>query len=167
MSTERTTDNGNTTVNKYQGLQGWLLLVMLYTVLWPVIFFLYLIDLYPVFANGVWINLVAADAELYHPAFAGLLLVDVVVYLFLAVGSVILLYLLLRESHRVPNLLIAIVLTYATYLVGSFIFTGFVIDAEIINHSGAIQMTLFGVLQAVVLVAYFLKSKRVKQTFVY
>jgi len=167
MTTERSTDNTNAAANKYQGLQGWLLLVVFYIVLWPVMFFLYLSDMYTIFSSGDWFKLIAADSELYNPAFAGLLLVEVAVYLFLAVGSVILLYLLLRESRRVPTLLIAIALTYASYLVGSFIFTGVFVDATIVNHSGAIQMALFGVLQAMVLVTYFLRSRRVRQTFVY
>ncbi len=167
MTKERSIDPANTATNQYQGLQGWLLLVIFYIVLWPVIFVLYLGDIYTIFSNGFWSRLMDADAESYNPAFAGLLVVEVAVYLFLAVASVVLLYLLLRESRHVPVLLIAIALTYASYLVGSFIFTGVFVDVAIVNHPGVIQMALFSVLQAMVLVTYFLRSRRVKQTFIY
>ena len=153
--------------NEPKGLGGWLILPMLGLIIAPVRLIIQIVkDLLPAFAPETWNALTTPDSPVYHHLWAPVIILETVSSIGLLLFSVWLLVLFFKKSIRLPKLFI-------TWLILAFVIQ--ILDQILANQIPAVgaQNTspeaikdLFRAFIAMLIwVPYFIRSKRVKNTF--
>jgi hypothetical protein len=149
-----------------RGIGGWLILVVIGLVLTP--FRLaqgLLTNHWPIFRDGHWAELTTAGTEAYHPMWAPLLVFEVVGNLVMLVLPVVILVLFFRHSRRAPLAAIFMYAFSALFLiVDELLGRTIPAVAESTDHESLKELSR-AVLIAAIWIPYFLRSKRVKNTF--
>jgi hypothetical protein len=155
-----------TRMNGPRGLGGWLALVSLILLLSSLFSLAFLIQLYvPLFTNGSWAVLTTPGSEAYHPAFAPLLISELVVNCAFIVAQVWLLVLFYKCSRRFPKLYIWVALLHLLFvLVDAWVASS--VLSEAVLDGGTTAMIVRSAVSVVIWVPYMLVSRRVKNTFV-
>jgi hypothetical protein len=144
------------------GIEGWLVLVMLGLLFSPLRYALHIYS-ESYFNVAVWQVLTNAASVSYRPALAGMLVVEMVVNTLFMVYSILLLVLFFQKRTALPRLLIIYYTLNLLFLV---------VDTAIAEYFGfptnsQTYGAVFGsFLTATIWIPYFIKSNRVKRTFV-
>jgi hypothetical protein len=150
-----------------RGIGGWLILPLLGLILTPIrVGFSSVRDLAPALKPGTWAALTTPGAAAYHPLWAPVLVFECVVNGLLIVCSLVLLWLFLRKSHRVPLLMVAWLVAIVAVQVVDLLLVGQIPAAAAAPDAQGIRDLVRLVLSALIWIPYFLRSKRVKNTFV-
>ena len=150
------------------GIRSWLLLVAIGIVFTPLLALREVWQLRPYFDLTTWNYLAAPGSAHFHPWWAPVILFEMFMYLSLLVLGVLLVVLFFRKRSSLPRLWIAIGLAS---VVATFI------DAAMIRHlpselfpADALNKVEAGFVRTLIATgiwtAYFLRSKRVRATFV-
>jgi len=146
-----------------KGLGGWLILPLLVLLLSPVWLVFRLVgDLLPAFSAEAWSALTAPGASAYHPSWAPLLIFEFVADTVLLLLTLVLLWLFLRKSRRVPKLFIG----WSLLLVAVPIVELLLASQVPIVASESDENLGRAIVAALIWIPYFMRSKRVKNTFV-
>jgi len=150
-----------------KGLSGWLILPLLGLILSPLWMGFYLVrDLLPAFSTEAWKVLTRPGTPAYDPLWAPLLIFEAVASVALLLFTLVLLFLFVKKSRRTPKLFIAWLLSLvglriADQLLGSRI----PVIAQHPDPQGLKELAQ-AILAALIWIPYFMRSKRVKNTFV-
>ena len=149
------------------GIGGWLVLPLLGLMLTPVQVGIQTVrDFPPVLGTQVWGQLTTPGGESYHPLWAQLIIFELVTNVVVIGFSLVLLVLFFRKSRRVPSLMIGWMLLNFAIQVIDLVLVGAIPAAA--SAAGAQDRTDLSraVVGAAVWIPYFLRSKRVRNTFV-
>ncbi len=157
-----------TEINKeLKGLGGWLILICLGLIFTPLrLMFSLFNDFAPIFLDNYWEILTTPGAEAYHYLWGPLIISELITNFALIVFSLYLLFLYFTKSYRFPKLMIIFYIINLFILVGDYIFANMI--PEIANDANleTVQEIIRAVAATLIWVPYFLKSQRVKNTFV-
>jgi hypothetical protein len=150
-----------------RGLGGWLVLVALGLFASPIRLGLVLSQVYsPLFSDGTWESLTSPSGDFYHPAWAPILLTEMLVNLLFIAASIYLMVLFFRTSERFP-------MRYAIFLASSLAFVlldavavKLVLPDEPILDPETTKELLRAAVAAGIWIPYMFLSRRVKNTFV-
>ena len=165
MHNQRT---GNAPEERYQNIRGWLLVVAVGVVIFPLrLVGVITQDILPAFSKEGWALLTTPGTAVYHPLNAPILIFELGGNSLLLVGSLILAVEFFRKRKRVPFLVVAFLLFALLFYVGDY-FAAHLLAAVASQSEGEPVLDLaVAALGCAILVWYFLVSKRVKGTFVH
>lgn len=149
-----------------QGLRGWLILVMIGVVAFPVMTLKFLIDTGPSFALDVWTNLTVAGNAGYHPLWAPALLFELSANLALLVFSTLLVILFFQKRRNVPRIYIGISVLGICISLGDLLLTSNIPAAAEFGNDEWRELGK-SIFRLLVWGSYFLVSRRVKSTFIH
>ena len=160
-------------VNIYlKGIGGWLLLVLVGLIISLLSSGMYFWQSFSVYQPDFWNALTTFDSEFYHPLFGTLFVYETILNGCLVIFNLLLLYLLFKKSPHFPKFMIAyfvsaVPLQLIDFTLGYSIFSTVPTLAEYFETDtiSLIEGSLRSIFQAVVWVPYFIRSKRVKLTF--
>lgn len=148
------------------GIGGWLILVAVGLVVQPIMIVVKNIDLTWVFRLDRWVPLTTPGTEEYNVLWAPALLLETVGTIALAVISVLLLILFFQKRSSLPKVFIYFRLSALLYfVVDSLLAAGIPAVANQPGNSGHATLVREGFF-CLIWISYFLKSERVKATFV-
>jgi hypothetical protein len=150
----------------YHGLGGWLVVVAIGLVFGPLAqlaaagYNVQFLD------ENTWRQMTAPGGSLYHPLWAGIILVEVAYNVGMLVASVVLLILFFRKRRTFPLLYMIVLVLSAFFTSADTVAVHFVclevpnFPKPAPNHAGA------AMLRAFIWIPYMLMSKRVRSTFI-
>lgn len=151
----------------YDKIGGWLIFVALGLIFASLRVLLFTLrDVVPVFAPQTWSVLTTPTSAAYHPLWAPLLIGELVGNLFFVFFGVILVVLLFQKRKFFPKLAIIYLLTNLGFVVADFFLAGLIPAVAQQDNTSAMTEVFRSVAGACIWVPYFIKSKRVKSTFV-
>jgi hypothetical protein len=153
-----------------KGIGGWLTLVSIGLFFTPIILGLSLKDSLSVFQQEFWHAITTYGSELYHPMFGTWIIYEAAINIFTIIFSICLLVLMFRKSRYFPKLMIfyftsAVLFAGIDYLLGLKVLTDLPALSQALGDDPGIEGLLRSSVQAAVWVPYFIRSKRVKVTF--
>jgi len=152
---------------KLEGIGGWLILVTIGLVTSLVLMVVGLTqDVLPAFAGGAWDKLTTAGSPHYHPLWAPLLIMEVSGTTFFILFSLVILVLLFMKKRFVPLVVIIFLLANLAFVITDYLLgMNIPLVASMPDESTPTQI-LRQAISCAIWVPYFLRSKRVKNTFV-
>lgn len=157
------------TEKNYEGLGGWLILIAIGLVIAPLrMGFLVFRDLLPAFSEETWSVLTTPGTEVYHKLWAPLLIFELLTNIIFIVFAIVLLVFLVQKKRLFPKLIIAYLAANLLFLVVDYF--GANLIPFVANQTEALNESIGeigrGVIASAIWIPYFLKSRRVKATFV-
>jgi len=151
---------------RLEGIGGWLVLVAVGLIASPIFMAVGLIqDVLPAFSGGTWARLTEAGSPNYHPLWAPLLIMEVSGTSLFILFSLVLLVLFFMKKMSVPRLVIIFLLANLAFVViDYFLAMRIPLVASMPDESTPAQIARQAV-SCVIWIPYFLRSKRVKNTF--
>lgn len=152
--------------DNYDKLGGWLIFVALGLILAAVLLFLTSSSIAQIFASGSWSLLTTPGTEYYNSLNAPIIIFDASCNTILFIFSVINLIYFFRKKKLFPKLLIIF------YIINlAFIFVDYYLNSLLpaVQADPSLQSyddLARAVINAAIWIPYFIKSKRVKATFV-
>lgn len=152
---------------KYEGLNGWLILLGIGIAVSPIRQLVKTIQLFqPIFTDGTWEFLTTKGSEAYHHLWAPLLIGEVIYNVAIVFASVYLAFLFFTKHYRFPAVYIWIfVITLFVIPFDSWLFT-FIDPHEPIFDPETTKEFAVLLITGLIWTPYLLISKRVKATFV-
>jgi hypothetical protein len=150
------------------GIGGWLVLPLIGLIATPIrTGYTLWTHFWPIFSNpDIWYILGNPSSPNYHPVWIPYLLFELIGNTFIAVGAVVVAVFFLRKSRHTPRLVIGWLL-FALAVVVLDPFLGELIPAVAAESNvESFQEIGRSLLAAAIWIPYFLKSQRVKATFV-
>ena len=157
----------NTKKPEPAGLGGWLVLVAigitvsffrLTTFLWT--------TYVPIFRDGAWEVLTTPGTEVYHPLWAPMLIMEIVVNLGFVVAQLWLLALFFGRARFFPKLYIGVALVNLGFIVLDAWLGTFLITNEPMFDDDTAKELIRSIISVSIWVPYMLLSVRVKNTFI-
>jgi hypothetical protein len=149
-----------------RGLGGWLMLPLLGLLITPFRMGIELVrDFGPILKPEVWRALTTPGGDAYHPLWAPVIVFELATNVGIFGFSLVLLILFLTRSRRLPRLMVVWFLTIASVLV----IDAFLVDAipaAAAGRDAVVSDLIRTALTGAVWIPYFLRSERVKNTFV-
>ncbi|RZA31774.1 MAG: DUF2569 domain-containing protein [Lysobacteraceae bacterium] len=150
------------------GIGGWLILVLFGLLASPVRILLYAYeDVWPLYSEGIWVDLTHQSSDFYMPGFAGVAGFSIANNAVLLLVGLLTLYLFLRKSRYAPRVAI-------TWFAIGLVFA--VLDIILLRQVPPLAAEVTGLdtfeavagpaLRAAIWIPYFFVSKRVRATFV-
>jgi len=152
---------------KIEGLGGWLILVCLglFFSIIKGIFAIY--DFKPYFSLEVWKYLSDPSSEGYHFLYRYALIFDLTSNIVLVIFIATLLVLFFRKRSNFPKLIIVLYITcIVVTIVDTFLWSIISGSFSLAMGSGSVLSTFLVIIEYLIWTMYFLKSKRVKNTFI-
>lgn len=150
-----------------EGLGGWLVLVGLGIVFSPLVVMGTIFPTYSgIFANGMWDLITTSSSEAYNPAFATLLVGEIVINCALVVAWIYAGYLFFSKRKLFPNLYIGILIFSIVFILVDAAAVAALFPKVPIFDPATTKQFLRSLVVALVWIPYMLVSKRVKATFV-
>ncbi|WP_159462028.1 DUF2569 domain-containing protein [Salirhabdus sp. Marseille-P4669] len=150
----------------YKGIGGWLILVIISLILTPLLSLLYIVEsIIPILDSYNWTLIKAADrTALLEP----LLYFELIINSLLIIVPLLLLFMMFKKSRKFPKFMIiylvtALILNLIDAGAALYVFNDYGVGEEVNNEiyqSIARTFIFMGIW-----IPYFLKSKRVKATF--
>lgn len=149
----------------YEKIGGWLILIGIGITISP-FYILFTIFTQNYFDHSLWINITSASSANYNPVLAISFLIELLINIVSFVFTILLLVLFYKRRSSFPRLVII-------FYVFNFLFMA--VDAAVISSLGILNDTALmdsykaigkSFITMVIWVPYFLKSDRVKETFV-
>jgi len=152
----------------YQKIGGWLILVAIGVVVTP---FIYLYILYtnflPIFTdNNTWAVLTTPGTQAYHPMWAPLIIFEILGNVGLFVFSIAVAIAFFQKRRFLPKLYITLLLSVLAFLIIDHLLSQSIPYIASMDNTDSIRGIIRGAATSAVWIAYFLKSERVKGTFV-
>lgn len=154
-------------VNKPKGIGGWLILPAIGIILTP-LRLLYLLATvhWPLFQDGTWELVTTPGTEFYHELWGPLLVFEIAGNIALLGYSLVLIHLFFTKSYRLPFNYIIFLICALVFVITDHLLFGMIPmeygEADIEGYSEILRTLL----ATVIWVPYFLRSERVKNTFV-
>jgi len=161
----------NTTI-RVEGIGGWLILPIIGLFLTPIISSFQLINVVlPSFEATTWAALTTQGSPAYHPVWAPYLIYGLIATIILIISAIALLIILFKKLSILPSLIIVyFIFILATALVDNTIYYTVILDAfpqlGASMQSELTQQLIRALIGTTIWVPYFIKSERVKNTFV-
>jgi hypothetical protein len=148
-----------------QGIKGWLIPVVIWIVAVPIVNDYLLLELWPIFENGVWENLTTPGTAVYHYLWGPWITYEIAAALLVSGLAVTTLLLLFRKSKKTPVFGMIFAATSALLaIIGNYF--GNLIPAVAEQSSDDVSVIIQSVAGAAIVIPYFIFSRRVKATFV-
>lgn len=158
----------NTPEERYQNIRGWLLLMAVGVILFPLqVVGTLAVDLLPAFSEDGWALLTTPGTPVYHPLNAPILIFELWGNILLLVGALILAVEFFRKRKRVPLMIVVFLLFALLFYVGDYFAAHLLAAVASQGESEPVLDLAIAALGCAILVWYFLVSKRVKGTFVH
>src|SRR5574341_1139919 len=152
---------------KYDKIRGWLILVAIGLVLGPIRLFSFILkDILPAFEKETWAIISTPGTEVYHPMFAPLIIGEVIINVLFLIFSIAVAILFFQRKKIVPKLIIILYLTYLVFLVVDYFVSDLIPFVAAQDDSDTERQIIQAFFITAIWVPYFIKSKRVKGTFV-
>ncbi len=149
------------------GIGGWLILPMIGLVITPLRLGFMLITMHlQIFLSGSWGILTTAGSDAYHPLWAPLILFEIFANTVLMSWSVALLVLLFAKSHHFPKWIILLYLTSLGVIALDMALSQSIPAVAEQNDPSAATELFRSIVAAIIWIPYFIKSERVRNTFV-
>lgn len=150
-----------------RGIGGWLILPALALIITPIrMGFEFVRDFLPVLDSDAWALLATPASSLYHPLWAPLVVFELTANVVMFSFTLWLLVLFFRESKRVPMLYILwLSLLAAVQVIDQLLVQQMPFLASQLNEDASVDIAR-ALVGAAIWIPYFLKSVRVKNTFV-
>jgi uncharacterized RDD family membrane protein YckC len=153
-----------------EGIGGWLILVAICLILTPILITKDLgFSILPAYAPNIWNAITTPGSENYTPYFAHLLIFETLANVILFVWSILLLYYFFGKKKTFPYLVIIFLLVRLSLFLVDSIATGLIFHKAFFDTKGGSEFAI-GLIKplgaCMVWIPYFLKSERVKNTFV-
>jgi hypothetical protein len=147
-----------------RGIGGWLVLPMLSLIITPFrVTFTTVRDFSGMLKPGVWDALTRPGGASYHPMWAPVILSELLMNIALVVGTVWLAVLFFKKSRRVPTLMIVWIAGNIGIQVVDRLLTRFI---PALAEQAHLPELIRGLIAAAIWIPYFMKSVRVRNTFV-
>ena len=149
-----------------RGIGGWLILPLLGLIVSPIYIAATLVkDYLPIFERD-WAIITDPSYELYHPLWAPLVIYELVGSCALGLFSLVALALMFRHDRRFPKLMIGLYLANVGFQTLDLLVAGQIPAIETNLDPAAQRDLLRSIIAALVWIPYFLRSERVRNTFV-
>ncbi len=157
----------NTTPGEPKGLGGWLILPAIGLIVASLrLGILLMKDFWPIFRDGFWPVLTTPGTEAYHPLWGTLLIFEIAGNTAFILANLALLFFYFTKHWRFPTLYITLLVLNVVFVVSDF-FMGNAIPAVAASNDPQAAKEMARTLGAAAIwIPYFLRSKRVKNTFV-
>lgn len=153
--------------NDLKGLRGWLIVVGLGVVIWPLRLLAELLPLYyEIFTNGSFEVLTTPGSDAYHPMWAPLIIFETVFNSLIILATCYLIYLYFSKHYLFPKVYIAITLFSLAFIPFDAWLASFVMPNEPMFDPETTKQLVRTLVTATIWVPYMLISQRVKATFV-
>jgi len=149
-----------------QGLGGWLILPAIGLFGAPVLWLYFLFaDYIPLLQDGGWEVLTTPGYDVYHPLWGALLVVELAGTILLTAFDLFLLVLFFRRSPAFPRLYIVSLLAYLAWTVLEVILAVQIPAIVELGYADLIRDIVQATIVCAIWIPYFLRSRRVKNTF--
>ncbi|PWK46344.1 DUF2569 domain-containing protein [Pleionea mediterranea] len=158
---------------KPEGIGGWLVLPVFGLLITPIVFgFEFINVILPTFDEKIWTALTTQGSSAYHPVWAPYLIFLSVARAFMALSAIALLVFLFKKRVIFPKLMIAFyTFTVAIAVSDIAVLYVFILDAFPHVATGieneATQQFINALVIMLIWIPYFMKSERVKNTFIH
>jgi len=161
------TAQAETTEKKLEGIGGWLVLIAIGLMISPIKTGVALVrDVFPAFNAGVWDKLTTAGSQAYHPLWAPLLIMEMAGNIIFILFPLAILFLFFSKKKFTPLFIIIFLLSNLTFVIVDYLFAMRIpLVASMPDETTPVEIIRMAVACAI-WVPYFLRSKRVKNTFV-
>lgn len=149
------------------GLGGWLVLVQIGLILTILVQLLYLPEFYLIVSDSEnWNVFISRESEYYHPLWGPMFIIETVFSILLLGFTVFTLYMFYRKKSILPRLMIILYSANLFYWVMDVILLYQIPLAREMEDGSSIRDMFTTLITCAIWIPYFLKSKRVKNTFV-
>ncbi len=156
-----------TTPGEPKGLKGWLILPAIGLFASAIRLTLLLMrDFWPIFRDGGWQVLTTPGTAAYHQLWGPLLIFEIVGNTFFILANVALIFFFFSKHWRFPALYIAMLGLNVLFVVSDFFFGNMVPAVAAATDTQSVRELARSLAAAAIWIPYFLRSKRVKNTFV-
>lgn len=149
-----------------RGIGGWLVLVAIGLVARPVVSVVSLVRMAPALSAEAWAGLTAPGGSAFHPLWAPLLLFEVAANVALAVADVLLAVLFFQRRRAFPRGFIALLVAQVVVALVDLAGTAAVPGDGAGSSAAQVRLVVSTLVASAVWIAYLLRSRRVKLTFV-
>lgn len=150
-----------------RGIGGWLILPLLGLFLTPIWIAIGTVQNIQVFRDpAVWSALTSPGSPDYHPLWAPVIIFEIAANVVMVAFAVVLIWLFLKKSRRIPTLMIVWLVTLLVVQIVDQAFARQIPAVAAEPDPQGFRDMVRAVIGVVIWVPYFLKSKRVKNTFV-
>ena len=148
------------------GIGGWLILPMLGLIFNPIRLGFFLVkDVVPIFSEETWGVVTTPGSEAYHPLWAPYIMFEILGTSCFMIYSIVLILLFFQRHYLVPKLMIILLAASLSYAVVDFSAAFLISDVALELDSRLLKEFIRPFLQAAIWIPYFLKSRRVRDTF--
>lgn len=153
-----------------KGIGGWLILVLIGLIMTLISIVVTLKDSMNLFQPEVWHTITTYGSDAYHPLFGAWVIYDTIFNAFIIIFIICLLVLMFKKSRLFPKFMIFYFIS-AIFLQGIDYYLSYTVltDLPKVSEALGVYPSIDGVFRALVSsaiwVPYFIKSKRVKVTF--
>jgi hypothetical protein len=157
--------------NHLRGIGGWLILVLIGMLFSFLSVTVSLFDSMKMFQPDVWHVITTYGTGAYHPLFGPWAIYEVILNTFVIVFTICLLILMYRRSRIFPKFMIFYFIS-AIFFQGIDFYLSYIVLTDLPKVADTLGVypdfkgTMRAIVQSAVWVPYFLKSKRVKATFI-
>lgn len=149
------------------GISGWLLLPAFAMIISPLrIAYEFHQSFFPLLKPAVWLSLLSTRSTVYNPPLAVLLSWEIVANVILFICTIWLAIMFFKKHKSVPKFYIAWLLASCALQITDLFFGSLIPMVAAQQNGSAIGDLMKSVVATAIWVPYFLKSKRVKNTFV-
>lgn len=149
------------------GIGGWLLLPALAMVLSPLrIAYDFYQNFFPILRPSLWFALLSSKSGMYNPPLALLLSWEIIVNVLLLGLTLWLAFLFFKKQKQVPTLYVGWLVLTCILQMADLFFASFVPALAQQQNGSAYAELVKTLIASAIWIPYFLKSKRVKNTFV-
>lgn len=161
------TDQAGTAEKKLEGIGGWLILAAIGLCVSPIKIGVGLVrDVLPAFSGGVWEKLTTPGSPAYDPLWAPLLIMEMVGNIIFILFPLAILFFFFTKKRSAPLLMIIFLLSNLAFVVADYVVAMRIpVVASMPDESTPVEIIRVAIACAI-WVPYFLKSKRVRNTFV-
>lgn len=152
--------------DRYDRLGGWLIFVALGLILTPVMLFITSSGIAKIFATGSWPLLTTPGTEYYNSLNGPIIIFDTVGNITLFTLSIVNLIYFFRRKKLFPKLIIIFYIINLTFVFGDYCLNSLLPAVQADPSLQSYDDLARSVINAAIWVPYFIKSKRVKATFV-
>ncbi len=154
-------------VNKYKSIGGWLWLPVIGLVLTPLIgLFVIFGSLLPVFDEGQWAALTTPGMPMYHPNWAPLLEMELIGNSLIVIFSVVLVIMFFKRKKSVPKWFIIYLASRTLFATVDYFYADTIPYIAQQDDTQATKQLVIAYISCLIWIPYFLKSERVKKTFI-
>lgn len=160
------TKNINSSVSEYDRIGGWLGLVALGLVLSFIRLISQILGVFSTFSSEAWPLLTTPGTEMYNSLCKPLMLFEAIANPILLLYVVILLILFFQRKGSLPKAIIGMYIFNFLFTITDYYLFNLIFPTASLDNSYSIHPLVKSFVLCIIWIPYFIKSKRVKCTFV-